>query len=263
MLFGFHLGFRSWGKDRAFGGQVREPSSAGSGLQDCRDTDSQENVVSEHEDQTDCVGHFDCLDPHNSSLGWHSNASRLDCSSIKYLYGTRDRDNPDLRPRVWGGVTEMTSEPIVINLRNDRALGIINATIIIRRTPIEFMVFAAEEADDFETQHDEALLAAEDDPVDDPMEDLEEDTEDPDEDPEEDPTTVFDFPTSPIPSIDGYSTDDDDSTEGDQILPDVVTTDDDETSEDSASREGIRMYPLPIMRVLTPHAPIEPVTIRR
>jgi hypothetical protein len=39
-----------------------------------------------------------------------------------------------------GGVTEMASEPIVINLRNDRALGIINATIIIRRTPIEFMV---------------------------------------------------------------------------------------------------------------------------
>ncbi|KAK1365592.1 hypothetical protein POM88_041153 [Heracleum sosnowskyi] len=116
-------------------------------------------------------------------------------------------------------------------------------------------VFAAKEADDFETQHDEALLAAEDDPVDDPMEDLEEDTEDPDEDPEEDPKTVFDFPTPLIPSIDGYSTDDDDSTEGDQIVPDVVTTDDDETSEDSASREGIRMYPLPIMRVLTPPVP--------
>ena len=87
------------------------------------------------------------------------------------------------------------------------------------------------------------------------MEDPEEDTEDPDEDPEEDPTTVFDFPTSPVLSLDGYSTEDDDSTEGDQIVPDVVATDDDETSEDSARRGGIRMYPLPIMRVLTPPVP--------
>ncbi|KAK1396656.1 hypothetical protein POM88_006519 [Heracleum sosnowskyi] len=154
--------------------------------------------------------------------------------TIVFLYGSTWTVTTQISDPGSGGVTEMASEPIVTNLRNDRALGIINATIIIRRTPIEFVVFAAEEADDYETQHDEALLAADDDPVDDPMEDPKEDTEDPDEDPEEDPTTVFDFPTSHVPSIDGYSTDDDDSTEGDQIVPDVVATDDDETSEDSA-----------------------------
>ncbi|KAK1379175.1 hypothetical protein POM88_025919 [Heracleum sosnowskyi] len=119
--------------------------------------------------------------------------------------------------------------------------------------------FAAEEADNFETQHDEALLATEDDPVDDPMEDLdedpEEDTKDPDEDPEEDPTIVLDFPTSPVLSLDEDTTDNDDSTKGDQIVPDVATTEDDETSEDSASRGGIRMYPLPTMRALTPPVP--------
>jgi hypothetical protein len=91
--------------------------------------------------------------------------------------------------------------------------------------------------------------------MDDPMEDPEEDTEDPDEDPEEDPTTVFDFPASPTFSLERYSTDDEDSTEGDQIVPEIVPTDDEETSEDSASRGGIRMYPLPTVRALTPPVP--------
>lgn len=42
--------------------------NTGTRLPNCGDEDSEENVVEEHEDQTDCFGHPYCVDPHHSPL---------------------------------------------------------------------------------------------------------------------------------------------------------------------------------------------------
>lgn len=59
MLYGSTLCFSHIGNINSFTG-TRFPH--------CRDQNSEENVVAEHEDQTDRFGNPYCIDPHHRSL---------------------------------------------------------------------------------------------------------------------------------------------------------------------------------------------------